>query len=61
LQIEEMAVDVTFTGDPPIAAVLSLREIGQMVNEMLEENCNHLPQFKRFKAQQNPRRMLPQA
>ncbi len=60
-QTEEMAVEAAITGnprlvfqaianDPLTAAVLSLREIEQMVNEMLEQNRPHLPQFKHFKA-----------
>jgi alpha-galactosidase len=60
-QTEEMAVEAAVTGDPRLvyhaiandpltAAVLSLREIEQMVNEMLEKNRDHLPQFKSFKA-----------
>jgi alpha-galactosidase len=59
--IEEMAVDACLTGDPekvfhavafdPLsAAVLSLSEIRQMVNQMLEKNRDHLPTFRRFVA-----------
>jgi alpha-galactosidase len=59
--VEEMAVDACMTGnptevfhaiayDPLTAAVLSLAEIRQMVNEMLEKNRGHLPTFKSFKA-----------
>jgi alpha-galactosidase len=55
-QIEEMAVEAAITGnprlvyqaiahDPLTAAVLSLAEINQMVNEMFEQNGPHLPQF----------------
>lgn len=58
-QIEEMAVEAALTGDPRLvfqaiaydpltAAVLSLAEIEQMVNQMLAQNCHLLPQFKRF-------------
>ena len=58
---EEMAVEACLTGDPTMvfhsiaydplsAAVLSLAEIKQMVNEMLEQNRDHLPTFKHFKA-----------
>ena len=36
--------------DPLTAAVLSLAEIKQMVNEMLQQNRDYLPQFKRFEA-----------
>ena len=36
--------------DPLTAAVLSLAEIKAMVNEMLAQNREHLPQFKRFEA-----------
>ncbi len=32
------------------AAVLSLAEIKVMVNEMLQQNRDHLPQFEHFKA-----------
>ena len=35
--------------DPLSAAVLSLAEIKQMVNQMLEQNRSYLPQFKHFK------------
>jgi alpha-galactosidase len=35
--------------DPLTAAVLSLREIRDMVNEMLKKNEPYLPTFKRFK------------
>jgi alpha-galactosidase len=59
-QIEEMAVEAALTGDPRLlfqaiaydpltAAVLSLAEIEQMVNQMLEQNRPYLPQFKHFK------------
>ena len=54
---EEMAVEAALTGDPRLvfhavihdpltAAVLSLTEIKQMVNEMLRQNRAYLPQFK---------------
>jgi len=56
-QIEEMAVEGALTGDPRLvfhaiandpltAAVLSLAEIAQMVNQMFEQNKAYLPQFK---------------
>lgn len=56
---EEMAVQAALTGDtgmlyhaicldPLTSAVLSLREIEDMVNEMLEANRDYLPQFKSF-------------
>ncbi|GAK60395.1 putative alpha-galactosidase [Candidatus Vecturithrix granuli] len=56
---EEMAVEAALTGDPRLvfhaiihdpltAAVLSLAEIKQMVNEMLQQNREYLPQFKHF-------------
>ncbi len=56
-QIEEMAVEGALTGDPRLvfqaiahdpltAAMLSLAEIKEMVNEMFEQNRDHLPQFK---------------
>ncbi len=59
--VEEMAVDSCLSGDPvgvfhavaydPLsAAVLSLAEIKEMVNEMLEKNREHLPTFARFRA-----------
>ncbi len=55
--IEEMAVEAAITGDPTLlyqaccydplcAAVLGLREIKQMVQEMLKKNKPYLPQFK---------------
>jgi alpha-galactosidase len=34
--------------DPLTAAVLSLAEIKAMVNEMLEQNRDYLPQFRHF-------------
>jgi alpha-galactosidase len=60
-QIEEMAVEAAITGsprlvyqaichDPLTAALLSLAEIRTMVNEMLAQNRNYLPQFKRLEA-----------
>jgi len=58
---EEMAVEACLTGDPTLvyqsiaydpltASVLSLAEIKQMVNEMLEQNRDYLPTFKHFVA-----------
>jgi alpha-galactosidase len=58
--IEELAIAAGLEGDPlkvyhaiahdPLtAAVLSLAEIRDMVNEMLEKNREYLPQFKSFK------------
>jgi alpha-galactosidase len=55
-QIEEMAVEAALTGnrrlvyqaianDPLTAAVLSLAEIQQMVDELFARNCDYLPQF----------------
>lgn len=60
VMVEEMAVEAALTGDPTLvfhacaydpltAAVLSLAEIKEMVNEMLEQNRDYLPQFKHFK------------
>ena len=60
-QVEEMAVEAALTGnprlvyqaichDPLTSAVLSLAEIRQMVNEMLAQNRDYLPQFKHFSA-----------
>ena len=60
-QIEEMAVEAALTGDPRLvyqaiandpltAAVLSLAEIKEMVDKMLEQNRDYLPQFKHFKS-----------
>ncbi len=57
---EEMAVEAALTGDPQLvyyaiandpltAAVLSLAEIREMVNEMFEQNREYLPQFKHFR------------
>jgi alpha-galactosidase len=55
--VEEMAVEAALTGDPRLvfqaiaydpltAAVLSLAEIKDMVNEMFRQNRDYLPQFK---------------
>jgi alpha-galactosidase len=57
--LEEMAVEASFTGDtrlvfqaivhdPLTAAVLSMAETRQMVNQMFEQNRTYLPQFKNF-------------
>jgi alpha-galactosidase len=57
VMVEEMAVEAALTGnprlafqaianDPLTAAVLSLAEIKEMVNEMLRQNRDYLPQFK---------------
>jgi alpha-galactosidase len=61
VMVEEMAVEAALTGDPTLvfqaicydpltAAMLSLAEIKDMVNEMLQQNRDHLPQFKHFEA-----------
>ena len=58
--VEEMAVEAALTGDPRLvfqaiahdpltAAVLSLAEIEEMVNEMFRQNKDYLPQFEHFK------------
>ncbi|MGE5528440.1 MAG: alpha-galactosidase [Patescibacteria group bacterium] len=58
--IEEMAVEAAIAGnprlvfqaianDPLTAAVLSLAEIKEMVQTMLDQNRDHLPQFKHLK------------
>ena len=58
-QIEEMAVEAAICGnprlvfqaianDPLTAAVLSLAETEQMVNEMFQLNRDYLPQFEHF-------------
>jgi alpha-galactosidase len=55
--IEEMAIEASLTGNPRLvmqaclhdplsAAVLSLAEIRTMVQEMLQQNRDYLPQFK---------------
>ena len=60
VMVEEMAVEAALTGDPTMvfraiaydpltAAVLSLAEIKDMVNEMLQQNHDYLPQFKHFR------------
>jgi alpha-galactosidase len=60
-QLEELAVEAALTGnprlvfqaiahDPLTAAVLSLAEIKQMVNEMFAKNQAYLPTFKHFVA-----------
>jgi alpha-galactosidase len=59
-QIEEMVIAANQTGDPVMlyraichdpltAAVLSLKEIKNLVNEMLAQNKEFLPQFKQYK------------
>ena len=59
-QIEEMVVEASLTGDkemvyqaicydPLTAAVCSLREIRDMVNEMFDKNAEWLPQFSATK------------
>jgi alpha-galactosidase len=59
--IEEMAVEAAMTGNPRLvfqaiahdplsAAVLSLAEIKDMVNEMFQQNEDYLPQFKHLEA-----------
>jgi alpha-galactosidase len=59
VMVEEMAVEAAITGNPRLvfqaiahdplsAAVLSLAEIKTMVNEMLRQNREYLPQFKHF-------------
>jgi alpha-galactosidase len=59
VMVEEMAVEAALTGnprlvfqaiayDPLTAAVLSLAEIKQMVNEMFRQNRDYLRQFKRL-------------
>lgn len=59
VMVEEMAVEAALTGNPELAylacaydpltaAVLSLAEIKEMVNEMLEQNRDYLPQFTHF-------------
>ncbi|MBN1581055.1 MAG: alpha-galactosidase [Anaerolineae bacterium] len=61
VMVEEMAVEAALTGDPRLvfqalcydpltAAVLSLAEIKEMVNEMLAQNRDYLPQFEHFEA-----------
>ena len=60
-QIEEMTITASQQGDPTMiyraichdpltAAVLSLKEIKDMVNEMFIQNKAYLPQFEHFKA-----------
>lgn len=57
--VEEMAVEAALTGDPRLvmqaclfdpltSAVLSMAEIRTMVNAMLKQNRDYLPEFKRF-------------
>ena len=58
---EEMTVEAALTGDPRLvyqaccydpasASVLSLAETKTMVNEMLAQNKDYLPQFKHLSA-----------
>ena len=60
VMVEEMAVEAALTGDPTMvfraiaydpltAAVLSLAEIKDMVNEMLQQNRDYLPLFKHLR------------
>jgi alpha-galactosidase len=60
-QVEEMAITASQLGDPTMvyraichdpltAAVLSLREIRDLVNEMFQQNKDYLPQFEKIKA-----------
>jgi alpha-galactosidase len=57
--IEELAIQASLTGDPTLvyraichdpltAAMLSLREIKDMVNELFAQHKGYLPQFKHF-------------
>lgn len=59
VSVEEMAVEAALTGDPRLvyqaicydplsAAVLGLREIKSMVQDMLQKNKPYLPQFKKI-------------
>jgi len=59
--IEELAVEAALTGDPRLvfqaiahdpltAAVLSLAEVREMVNEMFRQNQPYLPQFEHIEA-----------
>jgi alpha-galactosidase len=60
VMVEEMAVEAALTGDPRLvfhaiahdpltAAVLSLAEIKEMVDEMFQQNRDYLPQFTHFR------------
>ncbi len=60
IMVEEMTVEAALTGnprlvfqacanDPLTSAVLSLAEIRQMVNQMLEKNAPYLPAFQQIK------------
>lgn len=60
VMVEEMAVEAALTGDPRLvmqaclydpltSAVLSMAEIREMVNAMLKQNRDYLPEFKQFK------------
>ena len=59
VSVEEMSVEAALTGDPRLvyqaicydplsAAVLGLREIKSMVQDMLQKNKPYLPQFKKI-------------
>lgn len=61
VMVEEMAVEAALSGDPHLvfqavaydpltASVLSLAEIKEMVDEMLHQNRDYLPQFKHLEA-----------
>jgi len=60
IAVEEMAVEAALTGDPRLvmqsvlydplsAAVLSMAEIREMVQKLLEQNKDYLPRFKSVK------------
>jgi alpha-galactosidase len=59
VMVEEMAVEAALTGDPRLvmqaclydpltSAVLSMAEIRQLINAMLRQNRDYLPEFKQF-------------
>jgi len=45
---DPMVIYQAIANDPLTAAVLSLAEIREMVNEMFQQNQPYLPQFKYF-------------
>lgn len=71
-QVEELAIEGILQGDPRLifhaiahdpltAAVLSLGEIREMVDEMFEMNREYLPTFRHFKVEgDRPMRLLAQ-
>jgi alpha-galactosidase len=69
--VQQLAVEASFTGDPELvmnavaldpltAAVLTLKEIREMVSEMLEAERKYLPQFAGKKVRRVPTINIPE-